>query len=151
MKHSLSSLTFATATLVISTAFAQVTPLATAGSPAGAVTPIGIASSNQHSGQQLVAEAARRVLDEPAVAAELRYKVDAFGHQLIGTGSYLQLGRGTEKLLRLDLKMQVGDRPATLQEIRGEDFYWIRRAVPPTGATLGRVDLRQLRDRKSVV
>ena len=28
--------------------------------------------------------------------------------------------------------MQVGDKPATVQEIRGEESYWIRRDVPPT-------------------
>jgi hypothetical protein len=163
MKHSFSSLTFAAAILMASPAVAQVTPLAPAGSFDGAITllsdaerrvgaavnqgagPVNPCAHAGLSGQQLVAEAATRVMAEPAVAAELRYKVDAFGHQLIGTGSYLQLGQGAEKLLRLDLKMQVGDRPATLQEIRGEDYYWIRRAVPPSAATLGRVDLRQLR------
>src|SRR5262245_30052525 len=57
------------------------------------------------SGQQLVAEAARRVAAEPAISAELRFVIDAFGHELVGTGSYSQLGAGPEKLLRLDLRM----------------------------------------------
>jgi hypothetical protein len=43
------------------------------------------------------------------------------------------------------LRMQVGDKPATVQEIRGEESYWVRRDVPPAPPTLGRVDLRQLR------
>jgi hypothetical protein len=97
------------------------------------------------SGQQLVAEAARRVAAEPAISAEMRYEIDAFGHELVGTGSYLQLGAGPEKLLRLDLRMQVGGKLATVQEIRGEDAYWVRRDVPPQPPTLGRVDLKQLR------
>ena len=41
--------------------------------------------------------------------------------------------------------MQVGDKPANVQEIRGEESYWIRRDVPPAPPSLGRVDLRQLR------
>src|SRR5205085_2881038 len=61
------------------------------------------------------------------------------------TGNYLQFGAGTEKLLRLDLRMQVGDRPAIVQEIRGEELYWIRRDVPPLAPSLSRVDLKQLR------
>jgi hypothetical protein len=97
------------------------------------------------SGQKLVAEAARRVFDEAAIAADLRYKIDAFGHELVGTGRYLQLGAGADKLLRLELKMQVAGKPATLQEICGPDTYWIRRDVPPAPATLGRVDLRTIR------
>jgi hypothetical protein len=96
------------------------------------------------SGEQLIAQAARRVGAEPAISAELRYRIDAFGHELVGTGSYLQYGAGSEKLLRLDLRMQVGDRVATVQEIRGEDTYWIRRDVPPAPASLSRVDLKAL-------
>jgi aspartyl-tRNA(Asn)/glutamyl-tRNA(Gln) amidotransferase subunit B len=44
---------------------------------------------------------------EQAISAEMRYRIDAFGHQLVGTGSYLQFGPGAEKLIRLDLRMQV--------------------------------------------
>src|SRR5262249_6084721 len=50
-----------------------------------------------------------------------------------------------EKRVRLDLRMQVGDKPAIVQEIRSPDAYWVRRDVPPLPPTLGRVDLRQLR------
>ena len=97
------------------------------------------------SGQQLVAESARRVAAEAAISAEMRYRIDAFGHELVGTGNYLQYGAGPEKLLRLDLRMQVGDKAATVQEIRGAESYWVRRDVPPLPPSLGRVDLNQLR------
>ena len=97
------------------------------------------------SGQQLVAESARRVASEAAISAEMRYRIDAFGHELVGTGNYLQYGAGPEKLLRLDLRMQVGDKAATVQEIRGAESYWVRRDVPPAPPSLGRVDLNQLR------
>src|SRR5262245_11878329 len=96
-------------------------------------------------GQQLVAESARRVASEAAISAEMRYRIDAFGHELVGTGTYLQYGAGPEKLLRLDLRMQVGDKAATVQEIRGAESYWVRRDVPPSPPSLGRVDLNQLR------
>ena len=93
----------------------------------------------------IVGDAARRISAEPAIAAELRYRVDAFGHVLVGTGNYLQFGATSEKLIRLDLRMQLGDKTAAVQEIRGNDAYWVRRDVPPAAPTLGRVDLRQLR------
>lgn len=98
------------------------------------------------SGQELVAEAAKRVSRETAIAAELRFRIDAFGHELIGTGRYLQLGGGPEKKLKLELRMQVGERPATLLEIRGDDYYWMRREVPPARSTVEQVDLRQVRN-----
>lgn len=96
-------------------------------------------------GQQLLAEAVRRLDSETAVSANLRYRVNALGHELLGAGTYLQSGAGPDRLLRLELRMQVGQRPATLQEIRGSEYYWIRRDVPPGPPTLGRVDLVQLR------
>jgi hypothetical protein len=114
-------------------------------------TPIDIAAAQNNEkpaetdGQALVAAAARRVLAEAAVAADLRFKVEAFGHELVGSGRYLQLGAGAEKLLRLELKMQVAGKPATLQEICGPRYCWIRRDVPPAAPTLGRVDLQDLR------
>jgi hypothetical protein len=92
-----------------------------------------------------VAAAARGVANEPAVSAELRYRIDAFGHVLVGSGNYLQFGASAEKLVRLDLRMQLGEKKATVQEIRGPETYWIRRDVPPNPPSLGRVDLRQLR------
>src|SRR5262245_10105955 len=82
-------------------------------------------------GQQLVAQAATRIAAEPAIAAEMRYRIDAFERQVTGTGRYLQLASGPERLLRLDLRMQAGDQPATLLEVRGPDFFWVRREVPP--------------------
>ena len=97
------------------------------------------------SGQELVAEAAKRVEREPAISAELRYRVAAYGHQLVGSGSYLQLGSGRDKLVKLTLRMPVGDQFATLVEIRGEDYYWLRRDVPPNPPTLERVNLRDFR------
>jgi hypothetical protein len=95
--------------------------------------------------QRLVAEAGRLVAAEPAIGADLRYRVEAFGQDLIGSGSYFQWGEGPEKLLRLELKMLVGEQPATLLEIRGRETYWLRREVPPTLPVLGRVDLRKFR------
>lgn len=96
-------------------------------------------------GQQLVAQAAKRLADEKQIAAELRYKIDAYGHELLGTGKYLQQGGGEDRLLRLELRMQVGERPATLLEIRGGELYWLRRDIPPAPAALERLNLMQLR------
>jgi hypothetical protein len=130
-------------TLLLAAAHAMAQTVPSPQSPAPSTSPQPPAPTT--SGQQLIADAAKRVASEPAISAELRYRIDAFGHELVGTGNYLQFGAGTDKLLRLDLRMQVGDKPATVQEIRGEESYWIRRDVPPIPPSLGRVDLRQLR------
>jgi len=110
-----------------------------------AATLYSTARGQESRGQQLVADAARRLDSETSIAAELRYRAQAFGHQVLGTGSYLQSGSGVARQLRLELRMQVGEKPATLQEIRGPEDYWMRRDVPPSEPTLRRVDLLQLR------
>lgn len=114
-------------------------------SPPASRSALPVPRSPAPSGNDLLTQAAARLASEPAISAELRYQVAAYGHELIGTGSYLQLAAGEERLLKLELKTQVGDQPALLQEVRGEDFYWIRRHVPPNPVWLGRVNLRQLR------
>jgi hypothetical protein len=96
-------------------------------------------------GQELVAQAAQRLADEKQISAELRYKVATYGHELLGTGHYLQFGAGDDRLVRLDLRMQVGEKPATLLEIRGSELCWMRRDIPPAQPTLERLNLRQVR------
>lgn len=147
MKYALRRLT----SVVIAPAFALATLCAAEVRAQGiansgpASSEFSIQNSELRPGSTIVGDAAKRVAAEQAISAEMRYRIDAFGHQLVGTGSYLQFGPGAEKLVRLDLKMQVGDKLATVQEIRGTDAYWIRRDVPPAPVSLGWVDLRQLR------
>jgi hypothetical protein len=141
MKHILPSLLSAASVVIL---------LLTSAARGQGFTPIDLGDSRQNEatttdGQELVAEAARRVFDEAAIAADLRYTIEAFGQELVGTGRYLQLGAGANKQLRLELKMQVAGKPATLQEICGEQYYWIRRDVPPSPPTLGRVNLTNFR------
>jgi hypothetical protein len=150
MKHALRKLTAA----AIAALIASAAPFATAARGQGTAdkgsqdSSFSIQNSASPS-RSIVADSAHRLAAEPAISAEMRYRIDAFGHELVGTGSYLQFGPGAEKLLRLDLKMQVGDKLATVQEIRSADAYWVRRDVPPTPASLGYVDLRQLRSKSA--
>jgi hypothetical protein len=104
------------------------------------------ANSAETAGDQAVAAAARNVQNESALSADLRYRIDAFGHQLGGQGSYQQLGKGPEKLLRLELKIQVADQAITRQEVCGPTFYYIRRESPFAPTSLGRVNLRHVRE-----
>lgn len=96
-------------------------------------------------GNELVARAARRVQGESSVQAQIRFRIDVAGQNLLGNGVYVQLGDGPEKLLRFDLKLQVGQRVAALQQISGQQFYWIRRDLPPANHKVSRVNLRAIR------
>jgi hypothetical protein len=101
--------------------------------------------ADESAGSRAVAAAARSVHAESALSADLRTRIDAFGHELVGQGSYHQLGKGPEKLLKLELKIQIADQAVTRQEICGPSYYYIRRQSPLAPPSLGRVNLRQLR------
>ncbi len=111
------------------------------GSGAPSVPP----AANITDGNALVAQAARRVQAEPSVQAQIRFRIDAGGQNLLGNGLYLQLGDGPEKLLRFDLKLQVANRTAALQQISGQQYFWVRRDLPPANHKVSRVNLRAIR------
>jgi hypothetical protein len=101
--------------------------------------------SDEPAGNRAVAAAARSVHAESALSADLRTRIDAFGHELVGQGTYHQLGKGPEKLLKLELKIQIADQAVVRQEICGPAYYYIRRQSPLAPPSLGRVNLRALR------
>ena len=97
-------------------------------------------------GQELVAQAAQRLLRAPGIEAKTRQRVSIFDQQLVGSGTYLQLHSGPGRLmLRLDLKLQVGERVTSLLQISDGESYWVRRDEPDQ-TSLSRVNVRRLRE-----
>ena len=94
--------------------------------------------------QSLMQAAATRLAETPSVVARVRHRMDLFGHQLVGSGNYLQQGRGAEILFRLELKIQTSDRSTSLEQVCDGRFLWIRRDWSDQ-ATLGRIDLQRVR------
>jgi hypothetical protein len=131
MKHKFTTLT-AVALLTAGAAgtLAQQTAPSTAAPPAG---------------QKLVSQAARQMWQQPSVEVRLRQKINLFGQQLVGTGQYLQKNVESGPLLRLELKVQIGEQLTSMQQICDGRFLWIRRELPG-GTTLGRVHLDRIRD-----
>jgi hypothetical protein len=101
-------------------------------------------TAEEKDGNQLVALAARDVFRQQGIEAKVKQRVFAFGQEVVGAGEYYQFGSGQPKLLRLDMKMQVGPQAATLLQICGRQNYWIRRQVPPADARLEHVNLTRL-------
>src|SRR5262249_23027196 len=60
--------------------------------------------------QKLVQQAVANVESHASIAGKIRHEVDLFGHQLIGSGTYQQQGRGADRCLRLELKLKVDDQ-----------------------------------------
>jgi hypothetical protein len=96
-------------------------------------------------GNEVVAAAARQVQAVDGLSADLRCRIEAFGHSLAGQGSYQQLGPGPEKLLRMELKVQADDQAITRLEVCGPTYCYIRQESPLHKTPLARVNLRTLR------
>lgn len=118
--------------------------LLTAGAGSILAQPSDKASAASPAGQGLVSQAAQRLWQQPSLEARLRQKIHLFGQQLVGTGQYLQKQSDGGPLLRLELKVQIGEQLTSMQQVCDGRFLWVRRELPG-GATLGRVDLDRIR------
>jgi len=101
-------------------------------------------------GQEMVAQAAQRLLMLPGIEAKTFQRVNIFGQQLVGSGTYFQLTRGPRMMLRLDMLLKVADHSTLLQQISDGNTYWVRRTQAEE-TSLQRVNLRRLRDAASQV
>ena len=87
----------------------------------------------------LLAQAARQLASHDSVTAKVNLTSDFFGESLVATGQYLQGSRDSRRL-RMDLKVQLGEKVCTLQHVCDGQAVWIRRTTL-TQTFLGRVDL----------
>ncbi len=127
MKHTLPSLIAAlVATVAASSGFSQTAPTAL---PAG---------------QDLLAQGVQRLYRQPTLSAKIRQRVRLFGEELVGSGNYLQMGDAPEKMLRLELKLQLAGQVSTLQQVSNGAELWTRRQVLDT-KMLSYVDLQRVR------
>lgn len=98
-------------------------------------------------GEELLAESARRLLALPNLECKIRQRVELFGQELTGAGSYSQWSPTPSERprVRWELKFQVGQEVASLQQINDGRFFWSRRDLPGE-QSLSRIDLRTVRD-----
>lgn len=105
-------------------------------------------SSSAGPPSQLLAESQRTLRQVPALESKLRVRVEMLGHSLSGVGSYLQLAGDDAIRSRLELKMQVADRVASLLQVNDGRFSWLRDDLD-RDPRLVRIDLRRLREESS--
>lgn len=112
---------------------------------AHAVTPDSAGETASPSGSALLQEAAMSLYQQPSIAARISQRVNVGGHELVGTGAYQQLGSDANRLLKMELKIQVAGQLTSLQQVCDGRFFWVRK---DTGAStqLSRIDLRRFRD-----
>lgn len=96
-------------------------------------------------GQELARQAIDIVDRQRSISAQMRHRITMFGQQLVGTGLYQQLGQGEQRMLRLDMKVNVAEQTTSMQQVCDGRFLWVRRDLA-AGSSVGRVDLRRVRD-----
>jgi len=96
-----------------------------------------------NSGQALAHRAVAMVEEQASIRANLRYKVDLIGHQLSGSGIYLQQGRGAQRMFRMEMKTQTTPQVSTLLQVCDGNNLWTHQALG-TLTTLTRVDMVRL-------
>jgi hypothetical protein len=117
---------------------APVAPSATA-PPATAA----VASPSSAPGERLLVDVLSMLEAQRTVSAKMRQRVDLFGHQLVGAGAYWQQGRGAERLLRLEMKLQVAEQITSMQQVCDGASLWIHQDLLDRNS-LSRIDLRRV-------
>lgn len=117
----------------------------------GSCGPLQIAQSaenNAPDGQSLVLQSVAQLTRITSLEAKLRQTTHWFDQDVAGSGTYFQSQSPRGLLLRLELKLRVGDHQSSLQQVGDGRFLWIRRDLP-SGVSLGRVDMDRMRQAAS--
>jgi hypothetical protein len=113
--------------------------------PGLSASPVASASEGQESAEQLM----RRTVDafdgHRSFSARLRHQVKLFDQNLLGKGTYHQLGAGFNKLLRVEMTIKASGQGAASQLAHVCDgrYLWMFEEIG-SRANLSRVDLRRV-------
>lgn len=91
-------------------------------------------------GRMLLEAAIRELENRQSVSAKIRQEADLFGKHLVGSGIYLEQRPGRDHLMRLELRIQVGDEVTSLVQVCDGRYLWIYRKLLDDG-TLSQIDV----------
>jgi hypothetical protein len=74
-----------------------------------------------------------------SISARVRQRAELFGHQLLGSGRYLEVRQAAVPLIRLELKIQVAENVTSLVEVCDGRYLWTYRKVLDS-ESLGYID-----------
>ena len=89
--------------------------------------------------------AVRTLEGRNGVSARIRQRIDLFGKQFVGSGVYFQQRAGSDHLIRLELRILVGNQQSSLLQVLAPPnsdghYLWTYRKLPD-GEKLSRIDL----------
>lgn len=147
MKNSLPSLTALLLSLSCELAFGQA--YVPAGAGQGVATPYPAVTSDPASQMDQATALVRQVVQSiearQSILAKVRQQTDLYGHKLVGSGSYMQQGRGVDRRYRFELKIPIGDRVGVFEQICDGDHLWYRQDLAGK-LSLSHLDMARVRD-----
>jgi hypothetical protein len=102
------------------------------------------AERDSNSGDALLRRAIGAVDAERSISAKVRHKVDLLSRQVIGSGVYLQQGRGPQRQLRLELNLVAPSYTSSMLQVCDGATLWIQEDLTDR-KNLSRVDVTRLR------
>lgn len=97
--------------------------------------------------ERIVASSLANFSRADSVAVKLRQRVRVGDRVLVGTGRYLQAGRGDELRFRFETTLTSDTETFEIAEICDGLFCWLHRRAGPDPATLHRIDVQRVRNR----
>ncbi|MCA9212221.1 MAG: hypothetical protein KDB27_04075 [Planctomycetales bacterium] len=96
-------------------------------------------------GDQLIGKAIEALEAAPSIVAQVKHEARFFGQLLVGDGTYQQLNDPEGVMTRLEITVQTDQQVTSLRHISNGKFLHILEQSD-LGQTVGRVDLRAIRD-----
>jgi hypothetical protein len=78
-----------------------------------------------------------------SISARVRQQIELFEIQILGTGLYFQQGHGQQRLTRMEVRSQSGERATTTLEVCDGRNLWTFHGTP-SGSTISRIDLERV-------
>jgi hypothetical protein len=93
------------------------------------------------SGSTLLASSIHALEARPFFFTSVRQQVNVFGYQMMGDGSYYEVRQGPVPLLRLEMRLHIGNQNSSLMQIcNGHYLYIYQKLLDDSDPTLRRVD-----------
>lgn len=99
--------------------------------------------SEQGSADSLLEAAIEQLESRFSISSKIRFQIDLFGHEIVGSGSYLEERAKQIPQIRYDVKLQLGQRSSSLLKVCDGRYFWTFRQLGDEGK-LERIDVLRL-------
>lgn len=97
-------------------------------------------------GNKLVADSLAMLGKQRTISAQLKIQTSAYGHELMGSGEYQQMGLGANPMLRLEMTIPIANKKTSKLQVSNGKIMWTRVEMEEGEPQVSRVDLERIRE-----